>query len=92
MPRTVIKEQILWDSLKHSYGAARSLPISAKKEPVPGSGTGSGFMLDGSEAEVEKAKGVQNRHEDSTENIEDRVEHSCFPPFLNNTLVNVNIT
>ena len=53
---------------------------------------GSGFILDGSEAEVEKAKGIQNRHEDSAENIENSVEHSSFPPFLNITLVNVNIT
>ena len=53
---------------------------------------GSGFILDGSEAEVEKAKGVQNRHEDSAENIENSVEHSCFPPFLSITLVNANIT
>lgn len=58
------------------------LIMHCKKEPVPGSGTGSGFMIDGLPAEVEKAKGIQNRHEDSTENIEDRVEHSCFPPFL----------
>lgn len=53
-------------------------PKKWQKEPVPGSGTGSGFMLDGSEAEVEKAKGIQDRHEDSAKNIEDRVEHSTF--------------
>ena len=67
-------------------------PKKWQKEPVPGSGTGSGFIVDGLPAEVEKAKGVQDRHEDSAENIEDSVEHSSFPPFLNITLVNVNIT